>query len=147
MQFRHFFGTLRFTKSHHWILLNESNSKFTLGITKYAENSLGDAVYIEIAPPSTKINQDEAIGVVESVKSASDITSPISGTVTEINSALIQKPSLLNRDPHGQGWICRIERDLSSVSTDVDLQLMNEDEYKRFCSTEETANEPSINKN
>ena len=100
----------------------------TLGISKYASEALGDVVYIELPELGLEVGAGDAVGAVESVKSASDILSPLAGTVVENNSELEDSPAGLNADPEGDGWICRIQAtDPSSAD-----ELMDEAAYKKF---------------
>lgn len=98
----------------------------TLGITSFAAKQLGDVVYIELPEEGLEVAAGDAIGAVESVKSASDILSPVGGTVTAVNAALSEKPGNLNKDPEGEAWIAKIEVEGEPVGT------MSEEEYKNF---------------
>ena len=99
----------------------------TLGISEYAAKALGDVVYIELPEVDLEVGEGDAIGAVESVKSASDILTPVSGTVAEVNSALEGKPGNINKDPEGDSWIAKI-----NVSEEPAGKLMSEAEYKEF---------------
>jgi glycine cleavage system H protein len=99
----------------------------TLGISEYAAKALGDVVYVELPEVDLEVGAGEAIGAVESVKSASDILSPVGGTVTHINSALEEKPGNLNKDPEGDSWIAKI-----AVSGTPEGKLMTKAEYTAF---------------
>ena len=103
------------------------SSPDTLGISEYAAKALGDVVYIELPEVDLEVSEGDAIGAVESVKSASDILTPVSGTVAEVNSALEQKPGNVNVDPEGDFWIAKI-----NVSEEPAGKLMSESEYKAF---------------
>ncbi|KAF1990008.1 glycine cleavage system H protein [Aulographum hederae CBS 113979] len=122
----------KYTKDHEWIELGEDGKTYTLGITSYAASALGDVIYIELPSSGLEIGAGDAIGAVESVKSASDILTPVSGTVVATNEVLEEKPKVLNDSPEGDGWICRIEGD----GTDVE-GLMGVGEYKAFTEEEE----------
>lgn len=100
----------------------------TIGITSYAAKALGDVVYVELPTADTSVAAGDTIGAVESVKSASDILSPVAGTVVEANAALEETPGLINRSPEGEAWIARVK--VESVE-EVD-GLMGEDEYRAF---------------
>lgn len=100
----------------------------TLGISTYAAHALGDVVYIELPEVSLSVSAGDAIGAVESVKSASDILTPVSGTVVDINKALENKASEVNRDPEGEGWIAKIE-----VEGEPEGKVMSQEEYRAFC--------------
>jgi glycine cleavage system H protein len=99
----------------------------TLGISAYAANALGDVVYIELPQTDMEVSSGDAIGAVESVKSASDILTPVSGTVAEVNSALEDKPANINKDPEGEAWIARI-----TVSEEPSGKMMTKEEYTAF---------------
>ncbi|KAI9678684.1 MAG: hypothetical protein M1817_005741 [Caeruleum heppii] len=121
----------KYTKDHEWIEVSSDGKIGTIGITTYAAHSLGDVVYVEL--PSSlplKVSAGDAIGAVESVKSASDIMSPVSGTVVEANSTLEEKPAEINRAPEGDGWVARVELGAEGKG-DLD-GLMGEKEYKAF---------------
>jgi glycine cleavage system H protein len=99
----------------------------TLGISEYAAKALGDVVYIELPETDLEVGEGDAIGAVESVKSASDILTPISGTVAEVNSELESKPGNINKDPEGDAWIAKI-----TVSGEPAGKLMSKSEYTAF---------------
>lgn len=100
----------------------------TLGISTYAAKTLGDVVYVELPEVSTAVAAGDAIGSVESVKSASDILTPVAGTVQEVNETLGQKPGDINRDPEGEAWIARI-----ALEGEVDTKdLMTAEQYNEF---------------
>ena len=101
---------LRYTESHEW-LRREPDGSVSVGITDHAQEQLGDIVFVEAPKVGRKVTAGEAIGVVESVKAASEIYSPVSGTVTAINEALTGDPGLINSDPSGTGWIFKITID------------------------------------
>lgn len=92
---------LKYAESHEWI--NPATGR--VGITDHAQAELSDVVYVELPKVGTKVSAGQAVAVVESVKAASDIYSPVSGTITEVNSALEGDPALINSDPFGEGWI------------------------------------------
>ncbi|KAK0390042.1 hypothetical protein NLU13_3615 [Sarocladium strictum] len=106
----------RFTKSHEWIHMAEDGKSCTVGISKYAAEALGDVVYIELPSPGDEVTAEEAFGTVESVKSASDVLSPVSGTITAVNEPLVEKPADLSKDPEDGGWLVKLEvADTASV--------------------------------
>jgi glycine cleavage system H protein len=109
-------------------------STVTLGISTYASNALGDVIYVELPEASLEVGFGDAVGAVESVKSASDIITPVAGTVVEANSVLEETPGLLNKDPEGDGWICKLE--VEDAETTLE-ELMDETAYKTF--TEESS--------
>ena len=98
---------LRYTASHEWVR-REGDGTVSIGITDHAQEQLGDVVFVEAPQPGRKVAAGESVGVVESVKAASDIYAPVSGEVIEVNSTLPDNPSLLNTDPHGSGWIFKL---------------------------------------
>ena len=94
---------LRYTKDHEWAKLEGKRAR--IGITDFAQDQLTDVVYVELPPNGKAIKQGEPIGTVESVKAVSEIFAPISGTVVDVNKALVDKPELVNKDPYGEGWM------------------------------------------
>ena len=101
-------GDLKFLKSHEWARV-EDNGRVTVGISDHAQGLLGDLVYVELPNVGDTIEQGGASAVVESVKAASDVYSPIAGTIVEVNSALSDKPETINEDAFGEGWIFVLE--------------------------------------
>jgi glycine cleavage system H protein len=99
---------LRYTKSHEWVRLG-SNGSVEIGISEHAQGALGDLVFVEVPEVGRAVKAGEACAVVESVKAASDVYSPVSGKVTASNSALATHPELLNQDPYGAGWMFRVQ--------------------------------------
>jgi glycine cleavage system H protein len=99
----------------------------TLGISEYAANALGDVVYIELPARDLEVGAGEAMGAVESVKSASDILTPFGGKVVDVNDALQEKPGTINKDPEGEGWIAKVE-----IEGEPEGKLMSKEEYKAF---------------
>jgi glycine cleavage system H protein len=98
---------LKYTKEHEWVLLE--GGKGTIGITHHAQSELGDIVFVELPKVGAAITRGQTFGSVESVKAVSDIYAPVSGEVTEINSALATTPETLNSDPHGSAWLIKIK--------------------------------------
>jgi len=98
-----------YSKDHEWAQVDENI--VTIGITEFAQEQLGEVAYVELPEEGAKVNQGEGFGVVESVKAVSDLYAPVSGTVIEVNSALLEDPSALNDDPMNDGWLIRIEMD------------------------------------
>ena len=98
-----------YSKDHEWAQVDENI--VSVGVTEFAQEQLGEVVYVELPEEGAKVNQGESFGVVESVKAASDLFSPVSGTVIEVNTALLEDPSALNDDPMNDGWLIRIEMD------------------------------------
>ncbi len=115
-----------YSKDHEWAQVDENI--VTVGITEFAQNSLGEIVYVELPEEGQKVTQGEPFGVVESVKAVSDLYSPVSGTVIEINQSLNEDPTVLNDDPINDGWLVRIEMD-----TEKELaNLMRAPDYKKL---------------
>ncbi len=105
---------LRYSSDHEWIRRDGDGPTVTIGITDYAQDSLGDVVFVEIPEVGTVIAITDTFTEVESTKSVSDIYAPVSGTITEVNTTLEDAPQSLNADPYGAGWICKI--DMSDAS-------------------------------
>lgn len=114
-----------YTETHEWIEVNDRIG--TVGITDYAQSQLGDVVFVELPDPGTELEKGAAFGVVESVKAASDLFSPVKGKVVEVNGELSARPELVNKDPEGEGWMIRLEIDPSGLS-----DLMDEQAYKAY---------------
>lgn len=108
---------LKYSKEHEWA--RAESEGLVVGITDYAQDSLGEIVYVELPEEGSKVARGEAFGVVESTKAVSDLYSPASGTVTEVNDALLDNPELINEDPYEDGWLIRI--DMSDESELGDL--------------------------
>lgn len=98
---------LLYSKEHEWVRVDGDTA--TVGITDYAQNSLGDIVYVELPRVGKQIDQFGNIGVVESVKAVSDLFTPIGGEITEVNTALDADPAAVNRDPYGAGWLFKVK--------------------------------------
>lgn len=121
----------RYTSTHEWIRVDE-NGVATVGISEHAQEALGDIVFVELPEPGTGIEARGEVAVVESVKAASDIYSPVSGEITEVNEALIDNPQLVNTAPYDDGWIYRM-----TVNDEKDLdELLNAEAYAEHCSDE-----------
>ena len=101
-------GDLKFLKSHEWARA-EGNGRVTVGISDHAQGLLGDLVYVELPAVGDTVQAGNAAAVVESVKAASDVYSPVSGTVIEVNEALADKPETINEDAYGEGWLFVVE--------------------------------------
>lgn len=98
---------LRYTKEHEWVQIDGNVA--TVGITDYAQGELGDIVFVELPDIGAEVTQMEAFGTIEAVKAVSELYSPLSGKVAEINSALDDDPMIINRDPYGEGWMLKLE--------------------------------------
>ena len=100
---------LRYSSDHEWAL--SEGDRIRIGITDYAQDALGDVVYVELPEVGSRVEQGEAFGEVESTKSVSELFAPVSGVVSEINDELFGSPQRLNEDPYGDGWICVVACD------------------------------------
>lgn len=115
---------LRYTNDHEWVRVEDGRAR--VGITEYAQDALGDIVFIELPAVGDTTEAASQFGEVESTKSVSDLFAPVSGTITEINDTLAESPALLNSDPYGEGWLCVIEMtDAAQVEA-----LLDADAYK-----------------
>ena len=117
---------LRYTKDHEWARVEDE--EVVIGVTEYAQDALGDVVYVELPEIGVETKQGEGFGVVESVKAVSDLYSPVSGSVTDINENLSENPELINEDPYGDGWMIRLEASNESEFN----SLMNADAYTLY---------------
>jgi glycine cleavage system H protein len=118
--------TMYFTKDHEWVRVEGNNG--TVGISSHAQEQLGDIVFAEVPPAGRSLRKGEEAAVVESVKAASDVYSPVSGTVIEGNPAIADDPAIINNDPEEAGWFFKIE-----VSNPAELnELMDEAAYREF---------------
>ena len=116
----------KYTKDHEWISLQDQVA--TIGITNFAQESLGDIVFVELPKIGKLIKKGDQIGVVESVKAASEIYSPVSGKIIEVNNELIKTPQLVNTDPENSGWFIKINIE----KTDELNNLLSFDQYKKI---------------
>ena len=120
--------TKQYTEDHEWV--DVSGDTATVGITVHAQDALGDVVFVDLPEVGRTLKQGEVAGVVESVKAAADLYSPVSGEVVEVNEALRADPSLANTDPLGNGWFFKLHiKDTDMAEFD---QLMDEPEYTKF---------------
>ena len=115
----------RYAKTHEWVTVDGKTA--TVGITDFAQAQLGDVVFLELPTPGRKLEHHETFGVIESVKAASDLYSPVGGRIVGVNEKLSSKPELVNSDPYGEGWILKVELD-----GDLPPDLMDEGEYKKL---------------
>lgn len=121
---------LRYTKEHEWVLLEDGVA--IIGVTDFAQAELGDIVFVEMPTIGAQLATMDAFGNVESVKSVSDLYSPIAGTVSDINIRLADNPELVNSDPYGEGWLIRLEpKDVGEIE-----QLLTADEYSDYIGAE-----------
>lgn len=117
---------LKYTKEHEWVRVE--NDVATVGITDYAQGELGDIVFVELPKVGTKVEQMKPFGVIEAVKAVSDIFSPLSGEVIEVNGRLESEAGIINKDPYGEGWIIKIR-----ISDPKGLNnLLSADDYKKL---------------
>jgi len=115
-----------YTKDHEW--LKKEGDEVLVGITDFAQKQLGDVVYVELPQPGAQVEFHQSLGVIESVKAVSDVYSPISGEIIEINKELNDSPELVNEDPHGKGWMVRIKiKDQSELE-----KLISLSEYEKY---------------
>jgi glycine cleavage system H protein len=116
----------RYTKDHEWVKVEGDTA--TVGITDFAQSQLGDVVFVELPEVGEELKSHQTLGVVESVKAVSDIYSPVSGNVTEVNEGLNDEPEILNQDPHSKGWILKLKvKDKSELE-----ELMSASEYEKY---------------
>jgi glycine cleavage system H protein len=111
-------GDLRYTSDHEW-LRQEEDGSVTVGITDHAQSALGDLVYVELPEAGQELEAGGEMAVVESVKAASDVYAPVSGSVLDVNADLADDPEKINADPYGDGWIVRLQPSGSIDSTDT----------------------------
>lgn len=117
---------LRYTKTHEWVRVDGDVA--TIGITDYAQNELGDITYLELPDVGSQVTQNEPLGVIESVKAASDIYAPVSGEVIERNERVIESPDLVNRSPYEEAWLIKVR-----ITNPSELEaLMDADQYDAF---------------
>lgn len=115
-----------FTKEHEWVLVKDDVLR--VGISEYAQNELGDVVFVDLPEIGDQVEEGEGFAVVESVKAVSDIYAPVTGEVVAVNEALEENPELINESPYDEGWIVEIKVDGAAQTGD----LMNQQEYEEF---------------
>ena len=125
-------GDLKFLKSHEWARMEDSG-RVTIGISDHAQGLLGDLVYVELPSVGDSVKQGTACAVVESVKAASDVYSPVTGTVVAVNDALSDKPETINEDAYGEGWIFAVKPDDAAEMDD----MLDPDDYATMLEDEE----------
>ncbi|MFB3880534.1 MAG: glycine cleavage system protein GcvH [Armatimonadota bacterium] len=119
-------GDLYYSETHQWAKVEEGVA--TVGVTNYAQEQLGDVVYVELPRPDDEVKRGEPLGSVESVKAVADVNSPVSGRVTEVNSTLDDSPEQINKSPYEDGWMAKIE-----LSDPAEVRsLMNAQQYVQF---------------
>ena len=117
---------LKFTRNHLWVYVEDASA--TVGLSDYAQKELGDIVFVEMPEKGKTVKKDEVVGTVESVKSVSDLISPLSGEIIDFNKQLEDTPELINKDPYGEGWVFKIKLSDSSEVSD----LMDYQTYSKF---------------
>ena len=118
---------LRYTKDHEWIRMDK-NGEAVMGITDFAQHELGDITFVDLPKPGKAVQAHDALAVVESVKAAGDVYAPAAGTVAAVNEALADAPETVNKDPYGEGWLCR----LSGCDAGAVAALMSAAQYTQF---------------
>lgn len=122
---------LHYTESHEWIRL-ENDDTVTVGITDHAQHQLGDLVFVELPEMNDVLEKSDEMAVVESVKTAADVYAPLSGKIIAVNPQLESRPQLINEDPYGNGWICRVKPE----NLDELDELLDADQYEKTISEE-----------
>ena len=121
-------GDLRFKKSHEWVRV-EADGSLTIGISDHAQDLLGDIVFVELPEIGTQISAEDEVAIVESVKAASDVYSPISGEIIEVNEVLLDNPEIINESPYHEGWFYKLQ---PSDSEEID-ELLSPEQYGDIC--------------
>ena len=121
-------GDLKFKKSHEWVKV-EQDGTVTVGISDHAQDLLGDIVFVELPDIGTQMNAEDEVAIVESVKAASDVYSPISGEIIEVNEILLDNPETINESPYSDGWFYKIQPD----DLDEINELLSPEEYGEVC--------------
>ena len=122
---------IKYHREHAWVRVE--GKRATIGITDYAQQQMGDIVYVDLPESDTEIDADSELSEIESTKATSPVISPVSGTVVEVNEDLADSPEIINEDPYGNGWLVTLEmNDLSELN-----DLMNKSEYEKFLKEEE----------
>ena len=121
---------LKFSKEHEWVRV--SGNIATIGISDYAQDQLGEIVFVELPDEGEEFEKDDAFGVVESVKSVNDIYAPLTGRIVEVNDPVVDSPEIVNEDPYAEGWLVRIE-----ISDPKELgELMSAKDYEAYIKEE-----------
>ena len=124
-------GDLRYTSTHEWVRINDDGTA-SVGISDHAQDALGDIVFVELPEPGSSVNAKDEVAVVESVKAASDIYSPVSGEITAVNEALVDAPDTVNSSPYENGWFFKMK-----IGDETKLQeLMDAHAYSKHCDDE-----------
>ena len=122
--------TLRYTKEHEWVRLEDDGQTVTIGITDFAQGELGDIVFVELEPEGTELDKDEVFGTVEAVKTVSELFMPVSGIIAAHNAALESNPELVNQDAYDKGWMVKVTMSDPSELDD----LLDADAYAEMVS-------------
>lgn len=122
---------LHYTIEHEWVRLK--NNRATIGITDFAQGQLGDVVFVELPAEGLELAEKSTLGVVESVKTVSDIYAPVTGKVVKVNKDLESQPELVNSDPYGQGWMIEVE----FLNSNPEQNLLSADQYREQCKDQE----------
>jgi glycine cleavage system H protein len=122
---------IKYHREHAWVRVE--GKRATIGITDYAQQQMGDIVYVDLPESDTEIDADSELSEIESTKATSPVISPVSGTVVEVNEDLADSPEIINEDPYGNGWLVTLEMNDPSELND----LMNKSEYEKFLKEEE----------
>ncbi|MDA0713123.1 MAG: glycine cleavage system protein GcvH [bacterium] len=117
---------LKYTKEHEWAEINDN--VVTIGISHHAQKQLGDVVYLELPEAGKTVSKNKVFGTIESVKAVSDLYSPVSGTVTEVNTNLVDEPEIVNQDPYKKGWMIKVKMDNNQDLNDT----MDNNGYKMY---------------
>ena len=119
---------IKYTKQHEWVSINDGDQKAAVGVTDYAQKQLGDIVYVELPEIGVKVNQGDEVAVVESVKAAAEVYSPISGEISEVNENLADSPELINNEAETNGWFFKL---IPSEENQLE-ELMDKDSYDSY---------------
>lgn len=126
---------LRYARSHEWVR-REDDGDILVGISDYAQDALGDVVYVELPEVGDAVEAGVEVGVVESVKAASDIYAPLNGEVTAVNPALAERPELVNESPYDDGWMFRLRPEPDSMEESME-NLLSAEAYREICEEQE----------
>ena len=121
-------GDLRFKKSHEWVRV-EADGSVTIGISDHAQDLLGDIVFVELPEIGAQMSAEDEVAIVESVKAASDVYSPISGVIIDVNEVLLDNPEIINESPYHEGWFYKLQ---PSDSEEID-ELLSPEQYGDIC--------------
>ena len=124
---------LKYSKEHEWVSIDDTDSAL-VGVTQFAADSLGDVVFVDLPAVDSEISQFETFGEIESVKAVSELFSPISGTIVEVNQSVVESPELVNENPYENGWLVRVSLTDPSELT----RLMSANEYEAFIKSDGT---------